>query len=143
MTHRTEVHFEVGLAEFDALSNEGVTGIPAKPFFVCKHDLSDQRVYDLSWGTFPALDPDDRVQTTPQVRNYSLSVWQPDVTTITFFRSTHQVSRLYLGMEFTDWAPGWCFLRLGKRSEHFSTIYPRFEGTYPRFQEGAGGALLL
>lgn len=115
MTHPTEVFFEVGRAEFDALSEEGVTGIPAKPFFVCRHDMSDDKVYALSWGTFPAEGPEERVQRT-RTGSHRLGVWQPDVETITFFRSTHRVSREYLGMEFADWAPGWCFLRLGKRS---------------------------
>lgn len=117
MTHPTEVFFEVGRSEFDALSEEGVTGIPAKPFFVCRHDMSsDQRVYDLSWGTFPAGHTDERAQRRPQASTHC-RCWQPDVRTITFWRGTRdRVSREYLGMEFADWAPGWWFLRLGTRA---------------------------
>ncbi len=114
--HPTEVHFEVGRAELEALSEEGLTGIPAKAFYVCRYDMTDDRVYHLSWGTFPAERSQEPEQRAPLKGTHRLSVWQPDVSLITFFLgASDKVTRDYLGMEFTDWAPGWCFLRLGVR----------------------------
>ncbi len=113
--HPTEVHFEVGRAELEALTEEGVTGIPAKPFYVCRYDMSIDKLYQLSCGTFPAENhPEEPEQRSPEMGTHRLSVWQPDVRVITFFRGPRdKVTRDYLGMEFTEWAPGWCFLRLG------------------------------
>ena len=81
------------------LDEEGVTGIPAKPFDMRRHDTSDDRIYRLKWGRFED------------------GVYRPDVDAITFRNSETRASltRRYLGMEFTDWAPGWCFLLLGER----------------------------
>jgi hypothetical protein len=40
-----------------------------------------------------------------------------DVEAITFLNvvTRQTMTRRYLGMEFADWAPGWCFLLVGEQ----------------------------
>ncbi len=82
------------------LDEEGVTGIPAKPFDMRRHDTTDDRIYRLKFGN---RDKD--------------GAYLPDVDAITFRNNATRatLTRRYLGMEFADWAPGWCFLLLGER----------------------------
>ena len=79
-------------------------------------DLADDRIYRLTqgaggmvgarkWMSAPALTVHGGVAYTPA---------EPIVS----FQNTATAEVLtfkYLGMEFTPWAPGWCFLLLGER----------------------------
>ncbi len=89
--------FKCADSMWQMLAEEGVTGIPAKPFDMRRHDMADNRIYRLALSYYP----DGR----------------PEVDAITFLNIATRatLTRRYLGMEFTDWAPGWCFLLLGER----------------------------
>lgn len=95
-----EIVFKCEDSMWQMLAEEGVTGIPAKPFDLRRHDTTDDRIYRLKFGR---TDPDG-------------TFW-PDVRTITFWNNATRatLTRRYLGMEFADWAPGWCFLLVGER----------------------------
>jgi hypothetical protein len=95
-----DIIFRCEPAMWAMLAEEGVTGIPAKPFDMRRYDLADDRIYALQWG-----------------RRTGDADCQPELTTVTFVNkaSGETLTRYYLGMEFTDWAPGWCFLLLGHR----------------------------
>lgn len=82
------------------MAEEGVTGIPAKPFDMRRHDMADDRIYRLSMSTVDAA-----------------GTSRPDIEAITFLNvaTRETMTRCYLGMEFVDWAPGWCFLLVGER----------------------------
>ena len=95
-----EIVFKCEDSMWQMMAEEGVTGIPAKPFDMRRHDMADDRIYRLSLSTV-----DDR------------GVSRSDVEAITFLNvvTREVLTRRYLGMEFTDWAPGWCFLLVGER----------------------------
>lgn len=95
-----DIIFKCEPAMWLMLAEEGVTGIPAKPFDMRRYDLADDRIYALSWG-----------------RQTGDAEWQPDVGAVTFVNKAtgEELTRDYRGMEFAKWAPGWCFLILGHR----------------------------
>jgi hypothetical protein len=68
------------------------------------HDISDDRIYELSLGAWEKDMPPGRQP-----------AWWPSVSTISFLnKATGEVLKFrYRGMEFVPWAPGWCFLQLG------------------------------
>ena len=105
--------FKCEASMWDWLAEEGVTGIPAKPFDMRRWDLGDDRIYRLAWGSVPREDGPERVQMRPDVH----LIWQPDEHDVTFLNKEtgETLTRKYLGMEFTPWAPGWVFLILGER----------------------------
>ena len=110
--NRSQIVFKCEASLWDMLAEEGVTGIPAKPFDMRRYDTSDDRIYRLTEGSLVSF----RLQRTPQPLADE-TVWKPDVDAISFLnKATDEVlTRRYLGMEFVAWAPGWCFLLLGAR----------------------------
>ena len=106
------------------LAEEGVTGIPAKPFDMRRYDMADDRIYRLAWGQARrthgvvsyAPPTEGRLQREPGQTLADVTLWEPEVESIEFEnKATGKILvRRYLGMEFTDWAPGWCFLVLGE-----------------------------
>lgn len=95
-----EIVFKCEDKMWQMLDEEGVTNIPAKPFDMRRDDHDDNRIYRLKIGHRDAE-----------------GAWEPDVPAVTFHNTATgaTLTRRYLGMEFTDWAPGWCFLLLGQR----------------------------
>lgn len=102
-----EIIFKCEDSMWQMLAEEGVTGIPTKPFDLRRHDMADDRIYRLSFGHLSptAVEWGD---------NWG---WEPDIDTVTFLNKAtgETLTRDYRGMEFTKWAPGWCFLILGHR----------------------------
>lgn len=88
-----------------------------------RHDMADDRIYRLSWGTGTLTDQNSSVtghlsygpDTSPPWKHK----WVPDEPTVSFQnKDTGEVLTFrYLGMEFTPWSPGWCFLLLGELVE--------------------------
>ncbi len=89
-----------------------------------RFDMADDRIYRLTWSRAVDAAPGSRIkgymgvgpQNTrlPEVPLSGHVLVEPEVG----FRDkqTGQVAFFeYKGMEFTPWAPGWCFLQLGKR----------------------------
>ena len=77
-----------------------------------RYDMSDDRIYALSFGSWEK-DPLPGRQ----------PAWSQDVSIISFLNNaTGEVLKFrYRGMEFVPWAPGWCFLQFGglvERREH-------------------------
>jgi hypothetical protein len=113
--------FKCEASLWDMLADEGVTGIPAKPFDMRRYDRADDRIERLCWGTTSqgrqVITDLERVALIPRQSARRVTLWEPDVPTIGFEnKATGDILvRRYLGMEFTDWAPGWCFLLLGAR----------------------------
>ncbi len=95
-----EIVFKCEDSMWMMMAEEGVTGITGKPFDMRRYDMSDDRIYRLSLA-----------------RVWPDGTRRSDVEAITFLNvATHQtMTRRYLGMEFADWAPGWCFLLVGER----------------------------
>lgn len=114
-----DIVFKCEDSMWQMMVEEGVTGIPAKPFDMRRHDMADDRIYRLSWMTWAAREPGERVERFQQVPPLARPRlhYKPDVDAISFFNKTtgEVLTRRYLGMEFTDWAPGWCFLLVGER----------------------------
>lgn len=106
-----DIVFKCEDSMWQMMAEEGVTGIPAKPFDMRRHDMADDRIYRLSWGTHPGVG--SHVQQYPPPK----AGWEPEVEVITFLnKATDEVlTRKYVGMQFADWAPGWCFLLVGER----------------------------
>jgi hypothetical protein len=118
--------FKCEASLWDMMAEEGVTGIPAKPFDMRRYDMADDRIYRLSWGkgtvvfaviSYAPPDGDGRVQREPRQTGQRVTVWEPEVESITFENKDtgEKLTRRYLGMQFENWAPGWCFLLLGAR----------------------------
>jgi len=70
------------------------------------HDISDERIYRLSWGEweetpFPGQQPS----------------WKPVEPFVGFLNKvTGQVLRFrFEGLKLPHWTPGWCFIMLGDR----------------------------
>ncbi len=105
--------FKCESAMWGWLDDEGVTGIPAKPVDVRRWDLSDDRIYRLSWYKGIQIGPPTHQVTLGRVQ----SLLKPEVESITFLNKVtgETLTRQYLGMEFTRWAPGFVFLLLGER----------------------------
>ena len=76
----------------------------SKTFDVRRWDMSDDRIYRLSWGKHQRLSGGD-------------TEWVPDVEFIHFLNKLtgETLTFPYLGVEFVPWAPGWGFLLLGDR----------------------------
>ncbi len=119
-----EIVFKCEPAMWAMMNEEGVTGIPAKPFDMRRHDMADGRIYRLAWGKarkgVGVLHADvvqGRLAREPRQTPRDVTLWEPEVQSITFLNKAtdETVTRRYLGMEFTDWAPGFCFLLLGER----------------------------
>jgi hypothetical protein len=68
------------------------------------HDISDDRIYRLSWGQWEASPPPGRKPTYNPVEPF-VSFLNKDTGEILKFR--------FAGLEFVPWAPGWCFIQLG------------------------------
>jgi len=103
------------------LAEEGVTGIPAKPFDMRRYDTTDDRIYRLLWMTWAgeeAGEPDKHFEQAPHLARPK-TFYKPDVEAVSFVNKEtgQKLTRRYLGMEFSKWAPGWCFLVLGERVE--------------------------
>lgn len=71
------------------------------------HDMSDDRIYRLSWGHWAKSGlPGNLSGRQPS--------YLPDETHVRFLNKlTGQVLEFRFGeLEFADWAPGWCFIQL-------------------------------
>jgi hypothetical protein len=70
-----------------------------------RNDLSDDRIYRLLWGKYH-----ERPGRKPS--------WGPLEDYVTFLNKAtgEMLTFRFLGVEFTDWAPGWMFIRLGGRT---------------------------
>ena len=117
------ITFRCEASLWDMLVEEGVTGIPAKPFDMRRYDQTDDRIYRLAWGkarkavgVIHADVEQGRLLRKPRQTARDVTFWEPEVESIEFEnKATGKILvRRYLGMEFTDWAPGWCFLILGE-----------------------------
>jgi hypothetical protein len=92
-----------------------------------RYDRTDDRIERLSWGRARrthgvvsyAPPTKGRLQREPGQTLTDVTLWEPEVESITFENKAtgETLTRRYLGMEFTDWAPGFCFLLLGERVE--------------------------
>ncbi len=120
------ITFRCEASLWDMMVEEGVTGIPAKPFDMRRYDRSDDRIERLSWGkgkrmygviSYAPPDEDGRLRRKLDQTARHVTVWEPEVASIGFENKAtgETLTRRYVGMEFADWAPGWCFLILGAR----------------------------
>lgn len=77
-------------------------GRSAKPFDMRRWDLSDARIR--------------RISLVGGARR-SGALWGPEIKQVSFLNKTTGalLTFEYLGVEFAGWAPGWGFLKLGKR----------------------------
>ena len=68
------------------------------------HDMADERIYRLSWGKW------DRGPAPGRQPSYL-----PQEEFVHFLNKlTGQLLKFrFRGLEFTSWAPGWCFIVLG------------------------------
>ena len=102
-------------------------GRSVKPFDMRRWDLADERIYRLAWGTAPNVNyPYDSMKmenSEAQNLGYDES-YTPDEKQVSFVnKATGALLTFeYLGVMFAYWAPGWGFLRLGKR------LHPPVEG---------------
>jgi hypothetical protein len=100
------------------MADVGLNGRSAKPFNMRRWDMADERIYRLSWGTHlektKQLEPG---QTWGSIGGIPRPVWTPDEKEVWFVnKATGELLGFeYLGLEFADWAPRFCFLLLGKR----------------------------
>lgn len=103
-----------------------------KTFDMRKWDLADDRIYALSWFV-PLADAEHAFFAPPgyeptRHQGHSTSVpagapgFKPEVDAVSFVnKETGELLAFeYLGVEFTNWAPGWGFLQLGKRVSAFA-----------------------
>lgn len=69
-----------------------------------RHDIADDRIYRLSWGQWEKDPPEGRQPS-----------WGPVEAFVSFLNKvTREVLQFrFRGLEFADWAPGWCFIILG------------------------------
>ena len=83
----------------------------SRTFDMREWNLQDSRLRRLSLGRCPGYE--DAPVFQPALRPDG---WKPEEKTVSFLnKATGQVLTLeYRHMEFTLWAPGWCFLLLGK-----------------------------
>ena len=98
MVDKAPIVFKAEASFWDMLSQTNPDGRSAKPFDMRRWDLSDERIYRLSFG------------------KVGLG-FMPDEDMISFVNKVtgELLTFEYLGVEFADWAPGWGFLLLGKR----------------------------
>ena len=84
-------------------------GRSAKPFDMRRWDLADERIYRLSWGVLTDKNGITRPGVDPS--------FQSDEKEVSFLnKATGDLLTFEcLGVEFAAWAPGWGFLKLGKR----------------------------
>lgn len=68
-----------------------------RTFDMRRWDMSDDRIYRLAWG-----------------RRVGLSGWRPEEREVTFVNKAtgEELTLPFWGLEFAEWAPGWCFLRV-------------------------------
>jgi hypothetical protein len=68
------------------------------------HNISDDRIYRLSWGQWEDSPPLGR---RPE--------YHPVEPFVSFSNNkTGEILRFrFTGLEFVPWAPGWCFIQLG------------------------------
>ncbi len=75
-----------------------------------RHDISDDRIYRLSWGKF---------EEEPAGGRQPAHYWVEDFVSFENKATGEVLTFRYRGMEFVPWAPGWCFLRLGGLVRHW------------------------
>jgi hypothetical protein len=127
MAEKPLIVFKSEPALWDMLAEVNPDGTSAKPFDMRRWDLTDDRIYRLSWGRYATGDGSHegpRIR-APQAPSPSLARllkkqwwdWVPDEDKVSFVnKATGEVlTFLYLGVEFAPWAPGWGFLQLGKQ----------------------------
>lgn len=85
------------------------TGGSAKPFDMRRWDISDDRIYRLSWGETGGA----REQIGDDLTGLP---WFPDEKEVGFVNKTtgEIIAFEYQGVLFPSWAPGWGFLQLGR-----------------------------
>ena len=86
-----------------------------KRFDMRRWDLSDDRIYRLAQGTWPAgSHMPIAILELPQRPGW---LWCPVEKQVAFLNKAdgRLLTFEYLGMEFARWAPGWTFLILGRR----------------------------
>ena len=90
-----------------------------KPFDMRRWDLSDDRIYRLAWGHGGRAIRAGSVIESGRLRYDERldGAWAPVEKQVSFVNKAD--GRLlifeYRGLEFAHWAPGWCFLILGRK----------------------------
>ena len=112
---KDKIVFLSGASLWEMMAEVGTDGRPAKPFDMRRWDMADDRIYRLSWGRVHEYPNPIRV-----LRNGAGSfgkAWVPEEKEVGFVNKAdgRLLTYEYRGLEFTDWAPGWGFLILGKR----------------------------
>lgn len=118
--------FKCEASLWDMLVEEDELLHPAKPFDMRRYDRTDDRIERLLWGkgkrvygviSYAPPTGDGRLRRKRDQTARNVTLWEPEVESITFLNKAtgETLVRRYLGMEFADWAPGWCFLILGER----------------------------
>jgi len=71
-----------------------------KTFDMRRWDLADDRIYRLAWGHVEGQE-----------------AWIPNESSVSFLnKATGELLTFeYVGVEFTEWAPGWAFILLGEK----------------------------
>ena len=93
--------------------------ISAKPFDMRRYDLVDDRIYKLSFGRengYPSRREQFKVAVDDEARGGRSRYLLPEVEEVGFLnKATGELAVFeYKGMEFAEWAPGWCFLIIGR-----------------------------
>lgn len=119
MSQDDPIIFRCEASLWEMLADVGLNGRSAKPFDMRRWDMSDDRMYRLSW-----LERDEsQQQIDPEMYNTTVYVplqagWTWQEKEIWFVNKAEPEKDLcfeYRGVEFPNWAPGWGFLILGKR----------------------------
>ena len=87
-------------------------------------DISDDRIYRLCWGSWESNPPRGRRLRQP--------AYIPEEVKVCFLnKATGEVLQFrFNGIEFTDWAPGWCFIQLGGIIARYDADHKLVSGTY-------------
>jgi hypothetical protein len=124
MAVKPSIVFKCEASLWDMLNQRNPDGTSAKPFDMRRWNLADERIKRLAWGTtrpagkfLRSRNPPHQYERFPNQQFEYGSKWSPDEKEVSFLnKATGELLTFeYLGVEFTDWAPGWGFLILGKR----------------------------
>lgn len=113
---KERVVFKTEASLWEMIAQVRDTGQSYKPFDMRRWDITDDRIYRLSLGRF---DLDPRQGEAPvwiTDSGHLANNWIPDEKEVGFVNKVTGALLVfeYRGVAFTEWAPGWGFIILGK-----------------------------
>lgn len=114
MDEKPPIVFKTEASLWAMMAEINPDGRSAKPFDMRRYDLGDDRIYRLSWASTSGGFHDGVGPSNWTPPDETLHYDEKEVSFVN--KTTGDLLTLeYLGLEFTHWAPGWCFLLLGRR----------------------------